>query len=279
MRRYARVGGWGAPHGRNGSAPVLERLPVAGVIAKRQSRPPSPPVAIEDVQARLLEPRRDRQAPKHVGLDVGQHAIACAVSNRQMRDDLLEAAAVGRRVRPPLRNCGRELPQAIGRLGVEVEHAREPPGPPENHIENRQLRAQAAELVPHLVGQAVPAEKRIQRGDVRRHPLRRRAVEPLPPDRHQWLDGRDGHDDRGLAPLRRHPAILPSSRPDHAPIKHAMFVMGGAGLACGLGGPAWIMYAAIVPAVLCALPGMSRWERRQHPRWRTVEGRPTPPDR
>jgi len=39
-----------------------------------------------------------------------------------------------------------------------------------------------------------------------------------------------------------------------------------AGLAYGLGGPAWIMYAAIVPAVLSVLPAYERWERRQHPR-------------
>jgi len=37
-----------------------------------------------------------------------------------------------------------------------------------------------------------------------------------------------------------------------------------AGLAYGLGGPAWIMYAAIVPAVLSVLPAEDRWERRQH---------------
>jgi hypothetical protein len=46
----------------------------------------------------------------------------------------------------------------------------------------------------------------------------------------------------------------------------AMLVMGGAGLVYGLGGPAWIMYAAIVPAVLSVIPGYERWERHQHPR-------------
>jgi hypothetical protein len=46
----------------------------------------------------------------------------------------------------------------------------------------------------------------------------------------------------------------------------ATSVMVLAGLAYGLGGPAWIMYAAIVVAVLAALPGYERWERRQHPR-------------
>ena len=46
----------------------------------------------------------------------------------------------------------------------------------------------------------------------------------------------------------------------------ATTVMALAGLAYGLGGPAWIMYAAIVVAVLAALPGYERWERRQHPR-------------
>ena len=46
----------------------------------------------------------------------------------------------------------------------------------------------------------------------------------------------------------------------------AMLVMGGAGLVYGHGGPAWIVYAAIVPAVLSVLPAEERWERRQHPR-------------
>jgi hypothetical protein len=43
-------------------------------------------------------------------------------------------------------------------------------------------------------------------------------------------------------------------------------VMAIAGLAYGLGAPAWLLYAAIVVAVVAALPGFERWERRQHPR-------------
>ena len=46
----------------------------------------------------------------------------------------------------------------------------------------------------------------------------------------------------------------------------AVLVMSGAGLIYGLGGPAWVAYAAIVPAVLSVLPAEERWERRQHPR-------------
>lgn len=45
----------------------------------------------------------------------------------------------------------------------------------------------------------------------------------------------------------------------------ATTVMAIAGLAYGLGGPAWIAYAAIVPAVLSVLPAYERWERREHP--------------
>ena len=41
--------------------------------------------------------------------------------------------------------------------------------------------------------------------------------------------------------------------------------MGGR-LADRLGDPVWIMYAAVVVAVLSVLPGYERWERRQHPR-------------
>jgi hypothetical protein len=46
----------------------------------------------------------------------------------------------------------------------------------------------------------------------------------------------------------------------------AVFVMSGAGLIYALGGPAWVVYAAIVPAVLSVLPAEERWERRRHPR-------------
>lgn len=46
----------------------------------------------------------------------------------------------------------------------------------------------------------------------------------------------------------------------------ATAVMAVAGLAYGLGAPAWLLYAAIVPAVLSALPGYKPWEREQHPR-------------
>jgi hypothetical protein len=49
-------------------------------------------------------------------------------------------------------------------------------------------------------------------------------------------------------------------------VADATTVMAVAGLAYGLGAPAWLLYAAIVVAVLAALPGYERWERRQHPR-------------
>jgi hypothetical protein len=46
----------------------------------------------------------------------------------------------------------------------------------------------------------------------------------------------------------------------------AVLVMSDAGLIHWLGGPAWIVYVAIVPAVLSVLPAEERWERRRHPR-------------
>lgn len=46
----------------------------------------------------------------------------------------------------------------------------------------------------------------------------------------------------------------------------AALVMVAAGTAYGLGAPAWIMYAAIVVAMLAVLPGYDRWDRRHHPR-------------
>jgi hypothetical protein len=46
----------------------------------------------------------------------------------------------------------------------------------------------------------------------------------------------------------------------------AALVAAGAGAAYGLGGPAWIVYAAIILAVLAVLPGYDRWDRRHPPR-------------
>ena len=46
----------------------------------------------------------------------------------------------------------------------------------------------------------------------------------------------------------------------------AALVMAGAGVAYGLGAPAWLAYAAIIVAMLAVLPGYDRWDRREHPR-------------
>jgi hypothetical protein len=45
----------------------------------------------------------------------------------------------------------------------------------------------------------------------------------------------------------------------------AALVSTAAGIAYGLGAPAWVVYAAIVLALLAVLPGYERWDRRQHP--------------
>jgi uncharacterized membrane protein YdbT with pleckstrin-like domain len=46
----------------------------------------------------------------------------------------------------------------------------------------------------------------------------------------------------------------------------AALVVVAAGVAYGLGAPAWLAYAAIVLAALAVVPGYDRWDRRQHPR-------------
>jgi uncharacterized membrane protein YdbT with pleckstrin-like domain len=46
----------------------------------------------------------------------------------------------------------------------------------------------------------------------------------------------------------------------------AALVVVAAGVAYGLGAPAWLAYAAIVLAALTVVPGYDRWDRRQHPR-------------
>jgi hypothetical protein len=40
----------------------------------------------------------------------------------------------------------------------------------------------------------------------------------------------------------------------------------GGGLAYGLGGPAWLVYAALIVGAVAMLPGYTRWDERQHPR-------------
>jgi hypothetical protein len=44
-----------------------------------------------------------------------------------------------------------------------------------------------------------------------------------------------------------------------------VLVMVLAGLAYGLGGPVWLMFAAIIVSVLVAAPGLMRWDRVHHP--------------
>ena len=44
-----------------------------------------------------------------------------------------------------------------------------------------------------------------------------------------------------------------------------VLVMVIAGLVYGLGGPAWLMFAAIVLAVLLTAPGLLQWDRVHHP--------------
>jgi hypothetical protein len=46
----------------------------------------------------------------------------------------------------------------------------------------------------------------------------------------------------------------------------AALVMACAGAAYGLGGPAWLAYAAIVVAMIALVAGYDGWDRRQHPR-------------
>jgi hypothetical protein len=45
----------------------------------------------------------------------------------------------------------------------------------------------------------------------------------------------------------------------------ALLVAVAAGAAYGLGGPAWIVYAAILMIALILIPGVDRWDQRRHP--------------
>jgi hypothetical protein len=110
-----------------------------------------------------------------------------------------------------LSNGGRQGTQPVGRFGVEVEHRGEPRRPPELDLQHRQLPAQLAEPSQHRISQTVLAQERDECGDVSRHSLRCRTVESLPPRRHQRLGGGDWHDDRTLASVEWHLAILPGA--------------------------------------------------------------------
>jgi hypothetical protein len=45
----------------------------------------------------------------------------------------------------------------------------------------------------------------------------------------------------------------------------ATLIAGAAVIAYALGAPAWIVYAAILVAVLAVLPGYNRWDQHHHP--------------
>jgi hypothetical protein len=42
-----------------------------------------------------------------------------------------------------------------------------------------------------------------------------------------------------------------------------MLIAMGGGLAYGLGGPAWLVYVALLCGAVAMLPGYARWEDRQ----------------
>jgi hypothetical protein len=46
----------------------------------------------------------------------------------------------------------------------------------------------------------------------------------------------------------------------------AMLIAMGGGFAYGLGGPAWVVYAALLIGALAILPGYTRWDERRNPR-------------
>lgn len=45
----------------------------------------------------------------------------------------------------------------------------------------------------------------------------------------------------------------------------ALLVMAGAGVAYGLGAPAWVVYAALLVATAIIVPGVARWDERHPP--------------
>jgi hypothetical protein len=45
----------------------------------------------------------------------------------------------------------------------------------------------------------------------------------------------------------------------------AALIVVAAGVAYGLGAPAWVAYAALIVALAAVLPGFDRWDQRHHP--------------
>ncbi len=101
----------------------------------------------------------DGQRSKYVVLNVREHVVGDAVGNREVRDDLIEAASVRRSLRPLFGDVRCELPQAIGWLGIEVEDCGEPADPPELHVQNRNLCTQVGKPRHHGVGESVFVEE------------------------------------------------------------------------------------------------------------------------
>ena len=89
----------------------------AAAAQEREPRPLLPACSVEDVEAGLRKPRAQRQVAHDSGLDLVEHLSARAVGHGQMRDDLVERAAVRWRLRPCRDQGGGEGSQPARQLG------------------------------------------------------------------------------------------------------------------------------------------------------------------
>jgi len=92
----------------------------SGDSGQRQWRPLAPTGASEDEQSGPGYPRIKGKASRDVGFNPVHHGFVDAMGDRQMRNDVLVDAAIGRHLGPldedPLRQCG----QPRGRLRLQV---------------------------------------------------------------------------------------------------------------------------------------------------------------
>ena len=185
------------------------KVPVPGA---RRHRAPAPQRGRQGAQARAARPgrlgglrsrahlsrrtgtsggaasgrRRTRTAgPRRVGCAAGAAALtsgsissitSALTASAMVRcgRDLVEPAAVGRRLRP-LGDDGRgQLPERIGRLRVEVDRLGEAGGAAELEVDRCGSRAQGPEPLEHRVVEAGLREEGVQQRDVGGHALRGR---------------------------------------------------------------------------------------------------------
>ena len=145
--------------------------------------------------------RADALAERRTGTDgpcePAQVALG-AEPKREVRDDLVVGATVGRVLRERGSEDLHKGDERVGGFGRQPDHTREPPGSLEAHVERPDVARQAGDPPPHGRRQLGARQERIEQGDVRRHAERSHRIVALAQLFELWRQP-DPHDDAAPA--------------------------------------------------------------------------------